>query len=65
MRKIKFFMEPVTQIKPWLNAMASQGYRLINVKNFIYEFEKTDKKYYYDTQYIGNDSVKKIKSIWR
>ncbi|MDO4661538.1 MAG: DUF2812 domain-containing protein [Tissierellia bacterium] len=58
MRKIKFFKDPISDIKTWLNDMSDIGYRLVGVRNFIYDFEKSDKKYYYETQFIGYDPTK-------
>ncbi len=56
MKKIKFFLNPIFNLEKWLNKMSSKGYRLINIKNFIYEFEKTDNNYLYVVQYIGADN---------
>lgn len=62
MKKLKIFLDPISDIKDWLMEMADKGYRLVGVKRFIYEFEKTNTKYYYDTQYIGNNSYKENKN---
>ncbi|MFK8197722.1 DUF2812 domain-containing protein [Aerococcaceae bacterium zg-1292] len=43
-------------MKVWLNNMSNQGYRLIGVNLFMYEFVKSDKQYFYGTQFIGNNS---------
>lgn len=58
MKKIRFFLDPISEIKPWLNKMSDQGYRLVEVNNFIYEFEESKIKYYYETQFIGNNSFR-------
>ena len=58
MKKIKFFANPTENLGVWLNAKASRGYRLKAIKNFIYEFEKTDEKYSYATQYVGANPSK-------
>lgn len=55
MKKVKLFKDPISDIKVWLNHMADQGYRLVGVKNFIYNFERSNKRYYYETQFIGNN----------
>lgn len=38
--------------------MSDQGYRLVEVNNFIYEFEESKIKHYYETQFIGNNSFR-------
>lgn len=53
MKKIKFFLDPISQISPWLNKIAEKGYRLKSVRNFIYEFENSDEPYRYSSQFIG------------
>lgn len=53
MFKIKFFLNPIRDIKNWLNGMADKGYRLVSVHGFLYRFEKANKKFYYKTQFIG------------
>lgn len=53
MTKIKFFIDPISKIEPWLNQIAAKGYRLKSVYLFIYQFEKTDEKVHYITQFIG------------
>lgn len=53
MKKIKFFLNPIDDLEKWLNCVADNGYRLKSIKNFLYEFEKTDKRYSYTTQFIG------------
>lgn len=58
MKKIRFFLDPISGIKPWLNKMSDQGYRLVEVNNFIYEFEESKIKHYYETQFIGNNSFR-------
>ena len=32
MIKIKFFIDPVSQLEPWLNKVSNEGYRLVSVK---------------------------------
>lgn len=61
MKKFKIFYNPIEQIPAWLNKMADKGFRLISIQNFLYKFEKTDKKYQYSSQFIGYDSNKKNK----
>lgn len=56
MIKFKLFSNPIQQIKPWLNNIASKGYRLVSVNNCFYQFEKTDQKFCYDTQFLGANS---------
>lgn len=58
MYKFKIFFEPVGQIKIWLNKMSQKGYRLTSVHNCFYKFEKSDEKYFYDSQFIGNNTTK-------
>lgn len=58
MWKTKLFADPIGQLKPRLNKMAESGYRLVDVKNFLYKFEKSEEKYYYDTQFIGANPYK-------
>ncbi|NLY09539.1 MAG: DUF2812 domain-containing protein [Tissierellia bacterium] len=58
MKKFKFFLDPFADIQIWLNTMASKGYRLKSVNNFIYEFEKSPEQYSYTTQFIGANSLR-------
>ena len=58
MKKIRFFLDPISELEVWLNKMAKKGYRLKTINNFIYDFEKTDKDYSYSTQFIGTNSSK-------
>ena len=58
MKKIRFFLDPISELEVWLNRMAKKGYRLKTINNFIYDFEKTDKDYSYSTQFIGTNSSK-------
>lgn len=58
MKKIRFFLDPISELEVWLNKMAKKGYRLKTINNFIYDFEKTDKDYSYSTQFIGTNSLK-------
>lgn len=58
MKKIRFFLDPISDLEVWLNKMAKNGYRLKTINNFIYDFEKTDKDYVYSTQFIGANSSK-------
>lgn len=58
MKKIRFFLDPISKLEIWLNKMAKKGYRLKTINNFIYDFEKTDKDYSYSTQFIGANSSK-------
>lgn len=61
MKKIKFFLNPIEDIESWLNSVAKDGYRLKSVDNFLYDFEKTDKKYSYSTQFVGANVPKENK----
>lgn len=64
MKKIKFFLDPISHLGPWLNDRAKQGYRLKSLNNFIYDFEKTAEPYQYSTQFIGaNASADNVKYI--
>ncbi|EHR31953.1 DUF2812 domain-containing protein [Helcococcus kunzii] len=65
MIKIKFFIDPVSQLEPWLNKISNEGYRLVSVKRFIYKFEKTNKKYSYTTQFVGTKPWNEIKDYVR
>lgn len=56
MQKIKFFLDPISDLETWLNETAKKGYRLKAINNFVYNFEKTDKNYSYSTQFIGANS---------
>ncbi|MGX7107974.1 DUF2812 domain-containing protein [Facklamia miroungae] len=56
MRKIKFFADPIKDIKIWLNQMSEKGYKLVALHHCIYDFEKTNQRYYYETQYIGGNA---------
>lgn len=56
MIKLKFFLNPIERLQPWLNDIAHQGYRLTAVRNFLYSFEKTDRPPHYLTQYLGAKS---------
>lgn len=56
MKKIRFFLDPLSDIEVWLNKTAHNGYRLKALHNFIYDFEKTDKAYTYSTQFIAANS---------
>lgn len=58
MKKIRFFLDPISDLEVWLNKMAKKGYRLKTINNFIYDFEKTDKDFAYSTQFIGANSSK-------
>lgn len=58
MKKIRFFLDPISELEVWLNKMGKKGYRLKTINNFIYDFEKTDKDYSYSTQFIGTNSSK-------
>lgn len=58
MLKVKMFTDPINQMKPWLNKMSEQGYRLVSVNVSFYRFEKSDRKYFYDTQFIGLNPAK-------
>ena len=58
MKKIRFFLDPISELEVWLNKMSKKGYRLKTINNFIYDFEKTDKDYSYSTQFIGTNSSK-------
>ncbi len=58
MKKIRFFLDPISDLEVWLNKMAKKGYRLKTINNFVYDFEKTDKDYAYSTQFIGANSSK-------
>lgn len=60
MKKIKFFLDPIKDIQPWLNREAMKGYRLVRTYNMVYTFEKTNKKYSYTCQYLGVDTTKEI-----
>ncbi len=53
MNKIKFYLDPINNVQKYLNKMSEKGYRLKSVKGCFYEFEKTDIKYSYTTQFIG------------
>ncbi len=53
MNKIKFFLDPINDVEKYLNEMSERGYRLKSVKGCFYEFEKTNIKYSYTTQFIG------------
>lgn len=61
MKKIKFFLDPISNLETWLNGMAEKGYRLKSIRNFIYEFERTENDYRYLTQFIGVNSSKENK----
>lgn len=63
MIKIKFFLDPISSIEPWLNSISSRGYRLVSVKNFIYKFEKTNLSYSYSTVFIGANTVRENKKL--
>lgn len=56
MKKIKFFMDPMENLEPWLNSMAKKGYRLTSLTNFIYTFEESAQHYRYSVQFIGANS---------
>lgn len=56
MKKIKFFLDPISDLEVWLNEMAKKGYRLKTITNFVYNFEKTNMNYTYSTQFIGANS---------
>lgn len=58
MIKMKFFTDPLEEMKPWINEIARQGYRLVSVNNFIFKFEETEEKYYYDTEFLGGNPSK-------
>lgn len=61
MNKIKFFLDPISNIEKYLNEMSEKGYRLKLVKGCFYEFEKTAIKYRYTTQFIGANSSEENK----
>lgn len=64
MKKIKIFYDVIEEAPKWLNNLSEQGYRLLNVYNCIYIFEKTNIRYYYGIQYIGyNSNMYNIKYI--
>ncbi len=63
MIKIKFFLDPIASISPWLNKISSKGYRLASVNNFIYKFENADEKFTYTTTFIGANSVKQNRGL--
>lgn len=58
MIKIKFFADPIEEIKPWLNKIGGEGYRLVSVNKYVFKFEKTDKRYYYDIEFLGGNPSK-------
>lgn len=60
MKRIKFFCDPVFGVKEYLNRMAEQGYRLIQVHGFLYDFQRTDKRRFYETQFVGGSSHRDI-----
>lgn len=58
MKKIRFFLDPISDLEVFLNKMAIKGYRLNKVNNFIFDFEKTEIDYAYSTQFIGANTSK-------
>lgn len=58
MKKIKIFLDPMSNLEKWLNVVAKRGYRLKAIYNFLYVFEETDKEYAYSTQFLGANSPK-------
>ncbi len=53
MNKIKFFLDPINNVEKYLNEMSEKAYRLKSLRACFYEFEKTDIRYRYTTQFIG------------
>lgn len=53
MKKIKIFLNHIKEVPEYLNKMSDKGYRLKTVNHCVFEFEKSDKKYYYGIQFIG------------
>jgi len=35
MQKIKFFLDPISDLETWLNETAKKGYRLKAINNFV------------------------------
>lgn len=63
MIKFKLFLDPISSIGPWLNSIASKGYRLVAINNFIYKFEKTDETYSYSSTFVGANTVRENKGL--
>ena len=63
MIKIKFFMDPIGKIEPWLNEQSGKGYRLKKLFLCIYQFEKTEEKITYTTLFIGANPNKENRQL--
>ena len=60
MKKLKFFLDPITQVAPWLNKWESIGYTLSNVDKYSYIFKEEDREVLYETIYVGDYEIKQL-----
>ena len=60
MKKLKFFLDPITQVAPWLNKWESLGYTLSNVDKYSYIFKEEDREVLYETIYVGDYEIKQL-----
>ncbi len=60
MRKLKFFLDPVSQVAPWLNRWEEHGYILTNVDKYTYIFKEDNTEFLYEVQYVGDFKVKEL-----
>ncbi|MDT3427278.1 hypothetical protein J2Z22_002829 [Paenibacillus forsythiae] len=57
----KVFFSALEGQERWLNQMASEGWRLLNVNQFFYTFERSmDKKFVYRVEFVGNKSRREL-----
>lgn len=60
MKKLKFFLDPITQLAPWLNKWESVGYTLANVDKYSYLFKEDERDVLYETLYVGDYDIKEL-----
>ncbi|WP_300409875.1 DUF2812 domain-containing protein [Lagierella sp.] len=60
MRKLKFFLDPVSQVAPWLNRWEEHGYILANVDKYTYIFKEDNTELLYEVQYVGDFKIKEL-----
>ena len=60
-KKYRYFFSFLDSQQKWLNDMASKGYRLINIKKLLYEFETCNPdEYEYCVEFVADKSYKQI-----
>ena len=60
MKKLKFFLDPISQVAPWLNKWESIGYILANVDKYSYIFKEEDSDVMYEVLYVGDYKIKEL-----